>query len=384
MAKTTYVWDELSDNVIEEHEDGVLSVSYTHEPGLYGNLLSQNRNGVTSYYHYDGRGDTVALTDDAGNNTDTKEYDAWGNVIASTGSTPTEYASFGRNGCQSESQTRIKLLKNRFYNSTTGRMMSPATQRLTSAYSATTATVGLGKQRIPGNRLFEVKLSNGVPLPTNAGAGCGDKFGVKWDISFPNGVPCDGWLMQWVWQKVESDYCTYHPQRCESSYLEVWRVKAGNVNNFVPPYLGDDTFSRSSIDESRGKLIAQGVFFLVCNDPWDIDEAIWAPIDEQGRIAEHDGFFDPERTWERGVANDPNPLCNGVSSGILPHYIVSLPPTSNYIGGIIIPKHLDPRSPNIDHGIALVFDCCSRLECNATGSKFKSIKNSLNWFHYFP
>lgn len=55
MPKTTYVWDELSDNVIEEYEDGVLSVSYTHEPGLYGNLLSQNRNGVTSYYHYDGR-----------------------------------------------------------------------------------------------------------------------------------------------------------------------------------------------------------------------------------------------------------------------------------------------------------------------------------------
>ena len=77
MPKTTYVWDELSDNVIEEYEDGVLSVSYDHEPGLYGNLLSQNRSGVTSYYHYDGRGDTVALTDDSGTVTDTKEYDAW-------------------------------------------------------------------------------------------------------------------------------------------------------------------------------------------------------------------------------------------------------------------------------------------------------------------
>ena len=100
MAKTTYVWDELSDNVIDEYEDGVLSVSYTHEPGLYGNLLSQNRNGVTSYYHYDGRGDTVALTDDAGNVTDTKEYDAWGNVIASTGNTVTPYQFGGRQGYQ--------------------------------------------------------------------------------------------------------------------------------------------------------------------------------------------------------------------------------------------------------------------------------------------
>jgi YD repeat-containing protein len=94
------MWDELSDNVAAEYEDGVLSVAYTHEPGLYGDLLSQNRNGVTSYYHYDGRGDTVALTDDAGNVTDTKEYDAWGNVISSTGSTATPYQFLGRSGYQ--------------------------------------------------------------------------------------------------------------------------------------------------------------------------------------------------------------------------------------------------------------------------------------------
>jgi RHS repeat-associated protein len=105
MPKTTYVWDELSDNVIEEYEDGVLSVSYTHEPGLYGNLLSQHRNGVTSYFHYDGRGDTVALTDDSGDVTDTKEYDAWGNVIASTGSTVTRYTFGGRNGYQTNTNT---------------------------------------------------------------------------------------------------------------------------------------------------------------------------------------------------------------------------------------------------------------------------------------
>ena len=100
MPKTTYMWDELSDNVAAEYENGVLAVGYTHEPGPYGNLLSQNRNGVNSYYHYDGRGDTVALTDVAGNVTDTKEYDAWGNVIASTGSTVTPYLFGGRSGYQ--------------------------------------------------------------------------------------------------------------------------------------------------------------------------------------------------------------------------------------------------------------------------------------------
>ena len=124
MAKTTYVWDELSDNVIEEYEDGVLSASYTHEPGLYGNLLSQNRNGVTSYFHYDGRGDTVALTDDSGNVTDTKEYDAWGNVIASTGSTVTPFQFGGRQGYQRGLSNGVSYIRGRIYQSTLARLIS--------------------------------------------------------------------------------------------------------------------------------------------------------------------------------------------------------------------------------------------------------------------
>ena len=42
MPEIEYVWDELSDNVIEEYEDGVLSVSYDHEPGLYGHRSGSN------------------------------------------------------------------------------------------------------------------------------------------------------------------------------------------------------------------------------------------------------------------------------------------------------------------------------------------------------
>jgi RHS repeat-associated protein len=125
MAKTTYVWDELSDSVIEEYEDGVLSVSYTHEPGLYGNLLSQNRNGVTSYYHYDGRGDTVALTNDSGDVTDTKEYDAWGNVIASTGSTVTPYQFVGRSGYQTSNVPTFAFVRERTYSPQQTRWLSP-------------------------------------------------------------------------------------------------------------------------------------------------------------------------------------------------------------------------------------------------------------------
>ena len=111
MPEIEYMWDELSDNVAAEYEDGLLAVGYTHEPRLYGNLLSQNRNGITSYYHYDGRGDTVALTDDAANITDTKEYDAWGNVIASTGSTVTPYQFAGERGSVTEPNVDNLMLR---------------------------------------------------------------------------------------------------------------------------------------------------------------------------------------------------------------------------------------------------------------------------------
>ena len=141
MPKTTYMWDELSDNVAAEYEDGVLSASYTHEPGLYGNLLSQNRNGVTSYYHYDGRGDTVALTDDSGNVTDTKEYDAWGNVLASTGSTVTPYQFGGRHGYRHDANPGLINLRSRFWrgwcNCSTelARTLTPNPSRRTNSYS---------------------------------------------------------------------------------------------------------------------------------------------------------------------------------------------------------------------------------------------------------
>lgn len=124
MAKTTYMWDELSDNVAVEYDDGVLSAVYTHEPGLYGNLLSQNRNGVTSYYHYDGLGNTVALTDDSGNVTDTKEYDAWGNIIVSTGSTVVPYQFGGRQGYRSDAITSGYFARTRQYWPQTSRWLS--------------------------------------------------------------------------------------------------------------------------------------------------------------------------------------------------------------------------------------------------------------------
>lgn len=89
MTKTTnFVWNPVDDCVISELDgSGAVQAVYTNEPQQYGGDISQRRGTTTSTYHADALGTTRALTDSSGNVTDTYQYDAWGNLITSTGAT---------------------------------------------------------------------------------------------------------------------------------------------------------------------------------------------------------------------------------------------------------------------------------------------------------
>ncbi|MCA9177977.1 MAG: RHS repeat-associated core domain-containing protein [Planctomycetales bacterium] len=87
MVATRYIWNELTDNVVVEKDDQGNVTQYTQKPELYGKVLSQNRNGTRSYYHYDGQGSVRQLTDSSGTVTDTATYAAFGDVVAKTGTT---------------------------------------------------------------------------------------------------------------------------------------------------------------------------------------------------------------------------------------------------------------------------------------------------------
>ena len=54
-----------------------MTAEYTAEPGLYGNIISQNWGGVESQLHYDAQGSTLAVTDDNQSVTDTFAYTAF-------------------------------------------------------------------------------------------------------------------------------------------------------------------------------------------------------------------------------------------------------------------------------------------------------------------
>lgn len=50
--KTRYLWDPIEDNVIAEFDEGGnLIVEYTTEPELYGDVISQRRDGETNCFY---------------------------------------------------------------------------------------------------------------------------------------------------------------------------------------------------------------------------------------------------------------------------------------------------------------------------------------------
>jgi RHS repeat-associated protein len=107
--------------VVEEVVSGAVSRRYTY--GLV--RISQDQvieNAWTpSFYQYDGRGTVRMLTNAAGAVTDAYEYDAFGNEVDHTGTTPNNYLYRGE---QWDPDLSLYYLSARYYNPATGRFMS--------------------------------------------------------------------------------------------------------------------------------------------------------------------------------------------------------------------------------------------------------------------
>lgn len=99
MPTTHYVWDE--DNILyETDEDDNVTAEYLYDPAPdgHGRLISETRDGHTYTHQYDAEGNTIALTDETGNVTDTFTYNAWSEEIHRTGDTSTPFRWHGQIG----------------------------------------------------------------------------------------------------------------------------------------------------------------------------------------------------------------------------------------------------------------------------------------------
>ena len=122
-VKTNYINDVglgLVQVLMETNEAGEVQASYT-----YGNDLISAHNWTLStdhYYFYDGLGSVRQLTDDTETVVAEYTYDAFGNVIASSGTTTNTYGFTGEQ--QFGEADNLVFLRARYYDSSIGRFIS--------------------------------------------------------------------------------------------------------------------------------------------------------------------------------------------------------------------------------------------------------------------
>ncbi len=122
---TQYLVDDLNPTgyaqVVEELVGGAVTRQYAY--GLQ--RISQNQvvsnTWTPSFYGYDGLGTVRQLTNSGGTITDTYEFDAWGNEVNQTGTTPNSYLYRGE---QFDMDLGLYYLRARYYNTVTSRFMS--------------------------------------------------------------------------------------------------------------------------------------------------------------------------------------------------------------------------------------------------------------------
>ncbi|WP_052807178.1 RHS repeat-associated core domain-containing protein [Risungbinella massiliensis] len=114
----TYHYDQNNNVSYETNENNVMIAYYTYN-GLQP--VSMNRDGQLYYFKLNGHGDETALTDANGNILSTYEYDAFGNVVAQTGTvdSPFRYA-----GYRYDTESGLYYLQARYYNPDTGRFLT--------------------------------------------------------------------------------------------------------------------------------------------------------------------------------------------------------------------------------------------------------------------
>jgi len=107
--------------VIDELQIGTVSRTYS-----YGLIMISERQQIsgtptTSFYGYDGHGSVRLLSSSTGAVTDTYDYDAFGNLLNSTGSTPNNYLFAGQ---QFDPALDIYYNRARYYDQRRGRFWS--------------------------------------------------------------------------------------------------------------------------------------------------------------------------------------------------------------------------------------------------------------------
>ncbi|MCS6863198.1 MAG: hypothetical protein NZT92_23065, partial [Abditibacteriales bacterium] len=107
-------------NLLAEQDIASGNLIAAYDYGV-GGLVRQVRGAGARYYQFDGLGSTRQLTDASQAVTDAVSYEAWGNVLSSSGATVNPYEFVGQLGYYANGDSGLMLLGVRYYGSGVGR-----------------------------------------------------------------------------------------------------------------------------------------------------------------------------------------------------------------------------------------------------------------------
>ncbi|MEQ9586804.1 MAG: RHS repeat-associated core domain-containing protein, partial [Parvibaculaceae bacterium] len=116
----TWLWDDQ--NYLSQTDGDTLV--FTNTPDQYGDLVSQHDGTTTNFYHFDARGDSRQLTNSLELITDSRLFDAWGNLVALTGNTQLPFQFIGASAYISNEGTTFFYARNRYYRAAEARWLS--------------------------------------------------------------------------------------------------------------------------------------------------------------------------------------------------------------------------------------------------------------------
>jgi RHS repeat-associated protein len=126
---TQYLVDDLNPTglpqVVDELVNGVLQRTYTYGSQRISQYQNISGTWTSSFYGYDGGEHVRLLTDLTGTVTDTYDYDAFGNLVNSTGNTPNVYLYRGE---QWDGDLGLYYLRARYYNPQNDRFVARDTK----------------------------------------------------------------------------------------------------------------------------------------------------------------------------------------------------------------------------------------------------------------
>ena len=120
---TRYILDRnspLTQILAETDASGNITAYFVYGLGLVSRIEA---GGDTRFYHFDSRGSTVALTDAAGQITDSYAYDPFGILTATSGATDNRFRYLGRHGVLDETNG-LNYVRARYYSARRGRFIT--------------------------------------------------------------------------------------------------------------------------------------------------------------------------------------------------------------------------------------------------------------------